>query len=30
VTPAVLKEIIEYTKGKDTPEGDIAWMGVKP
>jgi pyruvate/2-oxoacid:ferredoxin oxidoreductase alpha subunit len=30
VTPAVLKEIIEYTKGQDTPEGDIAWMGVKP
>ncbi len=30
VTPAVLKEIIENTKGQDTPEGDIAWMGVKP
>jgi pyruvate/2-oxoacid:ferredoxin oxidoreductase alpha subunit len=30
VTPAVLKEIVEYTRGRETPEGDIAWMGAKP
>ncbi len=30
VTPAVLKEIVEFAKGKEAPEGDIAWIGVKP
>jgi pyruvate/2-oxoacid:ferredoxin oxidoreductase alpha subunit len=30
VTPAILKEIVEYAKGKEAPEGDIAWIGVKP
>jgi len=30
VTPAILQEIVEYAKGKETPEGDIAWIGVKP
>ncbi|MDI6756146.1 MAG: transketolase C-terminal domain-containing protein [Thermodesulfobacteriota bacterium] len=30
VTPAVLKEIVEYAKGKEAPEGDIAWIGAKP
>jgi len=30
VTPAVLKEIVEYAKGKEAPEGDLAWMGAKP
>ena len=30
VTPAVLKEIVEYAKGKEAPEGDVAWIGVKP
>lgn len=30
VTPAVLKEVIEYTKGQEAPEGDIAWIGAKP
>jgi pyruvate ferredoxin oxidoreductase alpha subunit len=30
VTPAVLKEIVEYARGKETPEGDIAWIGAKP
>ncbi len=30
VTPATLKNIIEYTKGREYPERDIAWMGVKP
>lgn len=30
VTPAVLKEVVEYTKGREAPEGDIAWIGVKP
>jgi pyruvate ferredoxin oxidoreductase alpha subunit len=29
VTPEILKEIVEYTRGKETPEGDIAWMGAK-
>jgi pyruvate ferredoxin oxidoreductase alpha subunit len=30
VTPAVLKEVVEYAKGREAPEGDIAWIGVKP
>jgi len=30
VTPATLKEIVEFAKGKEVPEGDIAWIGVKP
>jgi pyruvate/2-oxoacid:ferredoxin oxidoreductase alpha subunit len=30
VTPAVLEQIVEYAKGKEAPEGDIAWIGVKP
>jgi pyruvate/2-oxoacid:ferredoxin oxidoreductase alpha subunit len=30
VTPAVLKEVVEFAKGKEAPEGDIAWIGVKP
>jgi pyruvate/2-oxoacid:ferredoxin oxidoreductase alpha subunit len=30
VTPAVLREIVEYSKGKEAPEGDIAWIGAKP
>ncbi len=30
VTPATLRNIIEYTKGREYPERDIAWMGVKP
>jgi len=29
VTPAVLKEVIEYTKGQEAPEGDIRWIGAK-
>jgi pyruvate/2-oxoacid:ferredoxin oxidoreductase alpha subunit len=29
VTPAVLKEIIEYTKGREAPDGDILWIGAK-
>jgi pyruvate ferredoxin oxidoreductase alpha subunit len=29
VTPEVLREIVEYAKGKEVPEGDLAWMGVK-
>ena len=29
VTPAVLKEVIEYTKGQEAPEGDIRWVGAK-
>jgi pyruvate/2-oxoacid:ferredoxin oxidoreductase alpha subunit len=30
VTPAVLQEMVEYAKGKESPEGDITWIGVKP
>jgi pyruvate/2-oxoacid:ferredoxin oxidoreductase alpha subunit len=30
VTPAVLKEIVEYAKAREAPEGDVAWIGVKP
>jgi pyruvate/2-oxoacid:ferredoxin oxidoreductase alpha subunit len=30
VTPQALREIVEYTRGKESPEGDIVWMGVKP
>ena len=30
VTPSVLEQIVEHAKGKETPEGDIVWMGVKP
>jgi pyruvate/2-oxoacid:ferredoxin oxidoreductase alpha subunit len=30
VTPQALEEIVEFTKGKESPEGDIVWMGVKP
>jgi pyruvate/2-oxoacid:ferredoxin oxidoreductase alpha subunit len=30
VTPQALQEIVEYTRGKESPEGDIVWMGVKP
>jgi pyruvate/2-oxoacid:ferredoxin oxidoreductase alpha subunit len=30
VTPGVLQEIVEQVKGKEAPEGDIVWMGVKP
>jgi len=30
VTPQVLREMVEYTKAKEAPEGDIVWMGVKP
>jgi pyruvate/2-oxoacid:ferredoxin oxidoreductase alpha subunit len=29
ITPAVLKEVIEYTKGQEAPEGDIRWIGAK-
>lgn len=29
VTPNILKQIVEYTKSKETPERDLAWMGVK-
>ncbi len=29
VTPAVLKEVVEYTKGQEAPEGDIRWIGAK-
>jgi len=29
VTPAVLKEVIEYAKGQEAPEGDIRWIGAK-
>ena len=30
VTPQVIRDMVEYTKGKEAPEGDIVWMGVKP
>ncbi|MCX5906188.1 MAG: pyruvate ferredoxin oxidoreductase [Deltaproteobacteria bacterium] len=30
VTPAALKEMVEYAKGKESPERDITWIGVKP
>ena len=30
VTPQALRDVVEYTKGKEAPEGDIVWMGVKP
>ena len=29
VTPAVLKEVVEYAKGQEAPEGDIRWIGAK-
>jgi pyruvate/2-oxoacid:ferredoxin oxidoreductase alpha subunit len=29
VTPAALKEMVEYAKGKEAPAGDIAWIGAK-
>jgi len=29
VTPGSLKEMVEYTKGRETPAGDIAWIGAK-
>jgi pyruvate/2-oxoacid:ferredoxin oxidoreductase alpha subunit len=30
VTPATLREIIEYAKGEKAPKGEIAWIGGMP
>lgn len=30
VTPEILKEIVEYAKGKEAPEGEITWVGGMP
>jgi len=30
VTPAVLRQIVEFTKDKESPGGDLVWMGAKP
>jgi pyruvate/2-oxoacid:ferredoxin oxidoreductase alpha subunit len=30
VTPAALEEMVEYSKSRETPAGDIAWIGAKP
>jgi hypothetical protein len=29
VTPAVLEQIVEITKGKEAPSGDVVWIGAK-
>ena len=29
VTPAALKEMVEYTKSRETPAGDVAWIGAR-
>ncbi len=30
VTPENLQEMVEYTKGKEIPDGDIVWIGAMP
>ena len=30
VTPSVLQQIVEITKGKEAPSGDVVWIGAKP
>lgn len=30
VTPENLQEMVEYAKGKGSPEGDITWIGAMP
>ncbi len=30
VTPENVKEMVEYTKGREIPDGDIAWIGAMP
>jgi pyruvate/2-oxoacid:ferredoxin oxidoreductase alpha subunit len=30
VTPATLREILEYAKGEEAPKGEIAWIGGMP
>lgn len=30
ITPALLKEVIDQVKGKEAPEEDVTWIGVKP
>jgi pyruvate/2-oxoacid:ferredoxin oxidoreductase alpha subunit len=30
VTPSVLQQIVEMTKGKEAPSGDLVWIGAKP
>jgi pyruvate/2-oxoacid:ferredoxin oxidoreductase alpha subunit len=29
VTPASLREMVEYAKGRESPPGDIAWIGAR-